>query len=476
MKLSKSIAVAVLCCATPFAHGESVRPNIVLMIADDCTYTDLACYGGQAATPHLDRLCSEGMKFTNCFQAAPMCSPTRHCLYTGLYPVRSGAYPNHTFVKDGTRSVAHYLQAAGYRTALSGKTHIKPVESFPFEYSKDGPETKGTNPDFEVIEQLMMDSKEAAQPFLAVLCSNEPHTPYTEGDARVYPPDSLALPPNFVDTPATRDAFSKYLAEITYYDSQVGRMLDLLDKHELADSTLVVVLSEQGSSFPFAKWTCYDAGVRSGMVVRWPQRVTAGSTSDAIVEYADVTPTFVDVSGQPPQTHFDGKPLDGASFLPVLVGDKTTHKSYTYSLQTTRGIINGSDCYGIRSVSNGRYRLVWNLTPDQSFQNAVFTTSWWAEWVGRSEAGDETAKRLVKAYSSRPEYELYDVIADPWNMRNLADRPSMETVRRGLAAKLSEWMDQQGDLGQPTELKAKERQGRARKAKDSKPKKKRKAA
>jgi uncharacterized sulfatase len=84
------------------------QPNFLFVIADDCTYWDLECYGGQAKTPHLNRLCTEGLKFTRCFQAAPMCSPTRHCLYTGIYPVKSGAYPNHTFVKKGTQSIARH--------------------------------------------------------------------------------------------------------------------------------------------------------------------------------------------------------------------------------------------------------------------------------------------------------------------------------------------------------------------------------
>lgn len=95
----------------PAAHrGRYAPPNFLLMLADDCTYRDLGVYGGQARTPHLERLASEGMKFTHCFQAAPMCSPTRHCLYTGLYPVKSGAYPNHTMAYDWVKSIAH-LQA-----------------------------------------------------------------------------------------------------------------------------------------------------------------------------------------------------------------------------------------------------------------------------------------------------------------------------------------------------------------------------
>ena len=102
------------------------NPNFVFIIADDCTFRDIGCYGGQAKTPNIDKLATEGMQFSRCFQAAPMCSPTRHNLYTGIYPVKSGAYPNHTFVKEGIKSVAHYLKPQGYRVVLSGKTHINP--------------------------------------------------------------------------------------------------------------------------------------------------------------------------------------------------------------------------------------------------------------------------------------------------------------------------------------------------------------
>jgi uncharacterized sulfatase len=118
-----------------FGAAKNTRPNFVFIIADDCTFRDIGCYGGQAYTPNIDKLASQGMRFTHCFQAAPMCSPTRHNIYTGLYPVKSGAYPNHTFAKDGTKSVVHYLKPLGYRVALSGKKHINPPEVFPFEYS-----------------------------------------------------------------------------------------------------------------------------------------------------------------------------------------------------------------------------------------------------------------------------------------------------------------------------------------------------
>ena len=112
------------------------RPNVLLISIDDLNDWT-GCLGGhpQAKTPNIDKLAKEGMQFSRCFQTAPMCSPTRHNLYTGLYPVKSGAYPNHTFVKDGTKSVVHYLKPKGYRVALSGKTHINPRKAFQFEYS-----------------------------------------------------------------------------------------------------------------------------------------------------------------------------------------------------------------------------------------------------------------------------------------------------------------------------------------------------
>jgi len=193
------------------------KPNLVFMIADDCTYLDMGVHGGQAKTPRMNKLAGEGMQFSRCFQTAPMCSPTRHNIYTGIYPVKSGAWPNHTRVYPGTKSIAHYLQDAGYRVALSGKTHIGPKESFPFEYSVEfkAADPKTGNP-YPTLEKLISESKEKGNPFCIFACSNEPHGPYTKGDPSAYPQESLKLPPTWVDTPETRQSYSKYLAEITY--------------------------------------------------------------------------------------------------------------------------------------------------------------------------------------------------------------------------------------------------------------------
>lgn len=438
------------------------QPNLLLIIADDCTYRDMEVYGGQAKTPHLNKLAGEGMKFTRCFQAAPMCSPTRHCLYTGIYPVKSGAYPNHTMAYEWVKSIATYLNVADYTTHLSGKTHISPKSVFPFEYSG-----KDNNPDPTVFAQVVKSAADTKKPFLFIATSNEPHTPWNKGDPSQYPPASLKLPPVLADSPDTREGFSKYLAEITYFDSQVGELIGLLDQSGQRDNTLVIVLSEQGNSFPFAKWTCYDAGLQSACIARWPGKVKPGSVSDALVEYVDVTPTFLEAAGVTrPEV------MDGRSFLPVLKGEATTHKTHVFGLQTTRGIHGGSEHYGIRSVRDSRYRYILNLTPEATFQNAATGDPTFKTWQTMAAAGDAHAKRLVHDYQQRSTEELYDCEADPWNRTNLIADEKLSTVRDDLRAKLDTWMKQQGDKGQATEMKALERMPRGAKSPDSTIKKK----
>ncbi len=424
--------------------SHAATPNIVLIIADDCTYRDLEVYGGQAKTPHLNRLAREGMTFQNCFQAAPMCSPTRHCLYTGLYPVKSGAYPNHTMAHDWVESIASYLQSAGYRTALSGKTHIQPRTVFPFQYS-----SSGNNPDFAVMDRVVEECAKDQTPFLFIVASNEPHSPWDKGDASAYPPESLDLSPVMVDSPDTREAYSRYLAEITYFDSQVGEALAVIDKHDQHGNTLVIALSEQGNSFPFAKWTCYDAGLQSACIVRWPGKVQPASRSEALIEYVDVVPTFLEAVGlERPDV------LDGKSFLPVLIGETTSHKSHVFGLQTTRGINFGSEYFGIRSVRDAQYRYVLNFTPEIKFQNAATRDSTFETWQAIAAAGDAHAQALVEDYQHRPAEELYDCVADPWNRKNLIGDPELVSVRDRLRSELDQWMNQQGDEGQATEMKA----------------------
>jgi uncharacterized sulfatase len=323
---------------------------------------------------------------------------------------------------------------------------------FPFEYT-----VKDKNPDMEVIDKMFRKSARTGEPFCLFACSNEPHTPWDKGDPTLYPPEKIVLPEYIVDTPKVREEFSKYLAEITYYDSQVGQIMDLLDKHGLRENTLVMVVSEQGNSLPFAKWTCYDNGLQSAMIVRWPGKVEAGSVTDAMVEYVDVVPTFVDAAGGKIP---DG--LDGESFLKVVKGETDKHKSYAYGLMTTRGIINGSEAYAIRSVRGWKYKLIRNLNHDSKFTNALTRNDVFKSMEEKADSGDATARKLVDAYYYRPEIELYNVEEDPLERNNLAANPEYAKVVARLTKKLDEWMSEQGDEGIGTEMKANERQGKGK--------------
>jgi uncharacterized sulfatase len=442
-KLIKVASAASLFVALGAVAVGAEKPNFVFIIADDCTFRDIGCYGGQAHTPNIDALAAEGMRFTDCFQAAPMCSPTRHNIYTGLYPVKSGAYPNHTYAKPGTKSVVHYLQPLGYRVALSGKRHIAPQEVFPFE-SLPG----AKNPDFEAVEEFVKECREDDQRFCLFLCSNEPHTPYDKGDPSRYDAESLELPPYFVDTPETRRTMTKYLAEITYYDGQVGQCLELLDKYKLASDTLVIVVSEQGSSFPFGKWTCYDTGLQSACIARWPGKIPAGSVSNALIEYVDILPTYIQLAGGTPDPILDGK-----SLVPVLMGETKEHKQYVFGEMTTRGIINGSETFGIRSVRSRQFKYIWNFTPEIAFQNACTESSVFQSWRDKA-ADDADAADKVRRYEHRPGEELYDIGEDPFEWNNLAEDPQHAEVKAELRGVLLDWMQAMGDQGQQTELDA----------------------
>ena len=473
MKRIISVLILIACIKIVNAQerpkSEYLEPNFVFILADDCTFRDIGCYGGQAYTPNIDQLAREGMRFTQAFQAAPMCSPTRHTIYTGQYPVKSGAYPNHTFAKDNVKSIVYYLKPLGYRVALSGKSHVAPKSVFPFEYSKaqasypfesDNKTKKSNDPDFEAMEKLMMESKENKNPFCLFVTSNQPHTPWDLGDTSRYPPEKLKLPSYYVDTKITRKELSKYYAEITYFDDQVGRTLALLKKYKLSDNTIVIVTTEQGNELPFGKWTLYDTGLQTAFVARWPEKIKANTVSDAMIEYVDVLPTFVEAAGGKVNTEVDGK-----SILPVLLGDKTTHKEEVYGIMTTNGINKGSKCFPIRSIRTDDYKLILNLSPQEKFLNTIQNQKIFLSWVEKANSGDKDAQNKISRYNFRPAIELYSVKDDEVEWNNLATDQKYKDVVADLKGKLEDWMQDQGDLGIETELKASERQHHEKKKK-----------
>jgi N-sulfoglucosamine sulfohydrolase len=427
------------------------KPNFLIIMADDCTYNDLPVYGGKnAATPNIDKLASEGLVFNRAYLGSAMCQPCRAELYSGLYPMRNGCAWNHSASRPDITTMPHHLRALGYRVGLAGKVDVQPEKAFPFK-SVGGFDTNcvrnPTRPhNLRGITEFMTEGKD--QLFCLVVALVEPHVPWVMGDASKYPPKQLKLPLNIADTPRTRQDFSRYLAEISYMDKQVGEILAVLQQSGKVDDTLVLFTSEQGSQFPGCKWTNWDTGLHTALIARWPAIVAAGERTNALVQYADVLPTLVDAAGGEPAGH----DYDGTSFLPVLLGKTSTHRKFVYGMHNN---IPEGPAYPIRTVSDGRYRYIRNFTPDEIYiekhlmgwaGNGELNNPYWATWI-RDAWNDPKIYNLVKRYMHRPAEQLYNTAEDPYEMKNLAGEPEFADIKAGLSAELDRWMKEQGDPG-----------------------------
>lgn len=475
----------VLIAVVAQLHAGESKPNVLIIIADDLAWHDVACFGGptDARTPHLDALAAQGMRLTRFYSPAAVCSPTRQALLTGLYPVRSGAYPNHAMVRAGVRSLPHHLKALGYRTGCFGKTHFSPESSYPFDvrtgFGKKGDKKVGgknnadqpadgggAQEDGEIdLKKLSAFMENQEQPFCAYLAPHEPHSPWTVGDRSPYDAAKLTLAPHLVDTPETRAALVAYYAEVTHLDRTVGDVMAALERSGQAANTLVLFVSEQGSSVPHGKWTLYDPGIRVAAIARWPGKIAAGSTTAALVQYVDVLPTLIAAAGGDPTTIDPGcpdalgrTPIDGRSFLDVLLGKSTSHREVVFAQHTTNGITKGSKAYASRAVCDGRWKLIWNLHADEVFTNAISEGAMLKSWRAKGEAGDSFAAAQAARYGRRPEWELYDLQADPWELTNVAAQPEHAATITALRAQLDAWMQQQGDRGDQTEREAQQHQ------------------
>lgn len=450
MRMAGALAIVLTMGVRLVAADSSARgkPNFVILLGDDCTWNVLGYQGGPAKTPSIDRLAGEGLRFDQAVGATAMCTPTRHSLYTGIYPIRRGGYRNHSAVKPGTKSICHHLGGLGYRVGLAGKRHIRPAESFPFERVPGFPDNcvmkKTPRHDLGGIREFM--TRTADQPFCLIIASVHPHGPWTEGDRSLYPAASLELPPHWVDTLETRTAYRNYLAEVTELDHQVGDVMRLLREAKLEENTLFIFASEQGSQFPAEKWTLWDAGVRFSMIARWPGRIQVGTRTSALVQYEDVLPTLIDLAGGDPPPDIDGR-----SFVPVLLGRADAHRTYAFGVHAN---VPEGPPYPIRSIRSTKYKLILNLLPEATYKEKHLTEQdnyhYWKSWVAKAET-DAHAAWAVKRFQHRPAVEFYDLEADPSEMRNLADRPEHAKTIGAMRAELEAWMKSQGDTGIATD-------------------------
>ena len=450
-------AAVVLSVVAPGDIDAADQQNVLIIMADDCTFSDLPLYGGQnAKTPNIDKLASEGLTFNKAYLSSAMCQPCRAELFSGQYPMQNGCAWNHSASRPETTSMPQHLGRLGYRVGIAGKVHVKPKSAFPFEKVGGFDPSCVRNPtqehDLTSLKEFV--TRDADEPFCLVVALVEPHVPWVMGDVSQYPQKKLKLPPHIADTLRTRQDFASYLAEITYMDGQVGEILETLDKSGRSDDTLVLFTSEQGSQFPGCKWTNWDAGLHTALIARLPGVTPVGKRTDALVQYADVLPTLLDLAGDPAP----GFALDGMSFLPVLRGEKDSEREYVYGMHNN---IPEGPAYPIRTITDGTWRYIRNLTPDELYiekhlmglqGRAALNNPYWATWVWDSHSNDRTYD-LVKRYMRRPAEQLYRTADDPAEMSNLAGSTGHADVQKRLSEELDRWMALQGDPGIPQDTK-----------------------
>jgi len=461
---STAVGVAASAVAMPglVKAQSNDLPNIVLFMADDMTWRDCGAYGSEVVkTPNIDRLAAEGKRFDGCFTSTSICAPTRQQLYTGMFPVRNGAYPQAGFVHDGVRSLPHHFKDLGYRVGLVGKTHFGPAESFPFELLQRTPTSELLDEDKNLSVIADFINAESDKPYCLVVTSHNPHLPYTQGPQEMYDAEKLEIPPYLIDTPETRKRLADYYAEITSLDGELGKCMKIVDNSKGADNMLMVFSTEQGSAFPYGgKWTCYENGLHTGLIMRWKGKITPGTSSDALVQYVDIVPTLLAAAGGDLTKMDTGRPgaadggsgFDGKSFLHAATGDENTHRDYVYGAYTNRGVRGGTD-YPIRSIRGDRYKYIANLNHEGVFECNVtrfMREMGWPEAVEK----DPALVPRVNGLMHRPAVEFYDLENDPYELNNLAEDSQYAETMKTMRAELDAWMEQQGDRGMETELAA----------------------
>jgi len=374
--LIASAVIPQLIYTPPLQANQAGRPNIVLIMADDLGWMDLHCQGNHLLdTPHLDRLASQGMRFTNGYAAAPVCSPTRAAMMTGLSPARIGLTnhaPGHPdqFQPDESQpreadwirhlplnyvTVAERLQQTGYATGFIGKWHLS---------HRPGSDDQGRyeprlRPEHQGFELNVGGCNFGGPPsyFEPYKIPNIPPRQAGEYLADRLADESIAFVKQHVDKPfflcwwnysvhypmqAPEPLIEKYrsrtdverpvyAAMIDAMDAAIGKLLVALDEADLAKNTLVIFKSDNGSLYGNAplranKGYLYEGGIRVPWIIRWPGTVAPNTVCTTPVISMDTVPTILDAVGAPPS---DEK-FDGESLLPLLTQSGSLDRDALY--------------------------------------------------------------------------------------------------------------------------------------------------
>lgn len=450
MRLLLSLALA-LALALP---APAAPKNVVLLVADDLGM-EVGCYGDKVAkTPNIDALAKTGTRFTHGFASVSSCSPSRATLLTGMpthqcgqYGLAHSVHNQHTF--DWVKGLPALLAPAGYRSGVIAKLHVQPKESYPFDAELPG---NGRNPVQIAAQAKKFVADCGEKPFFLLVGFTDPHrAPKGFGNDGKFPPGvaavkfdpkALPVPYHLPDTAEVRAELAEYYESVSRMDQGVGMVLKVLEDAKQLDNTLVIFVSDNGIPFPGAKTTLYDAGIHLPVIVRKPGQ-KPGVTCDAMASFTDVAPTILDwCAVKPPAGNKNAPPMTGRSLLPVLETEKADGWDTVFASHQFHEV---TMYYPMRAVRTRTHKYILNLAHPLEYP---FASDLWGSdmWQGVLKRGDKfMGTREVKSFLHRPKEELYDLTADPHELKNLAADPASAIVLGELRAKLTDWRKKTND-------------------------------
>lgn len=456
------IAVAALIGSSfaPLQAQEDGRQlNILWIIAEDMG-PDLGYFDvPQASTPNMDALAKESMVFTRAFSTAPICSISRSAFVTGMYATSIGAHQHRTPqarkqpLPEGVQLLTHRLEAAGYSTALLlGLAPQGEEEVYPGSAKTDWNFLPGRKP----YQLDNLNSLKDQQPFFAQVQYQETHRGGHWDDAssmieRRADPRKVALPSYYQDTPLARGEWATYLDNVALFDRKVGYVMKRLRDEGVDKNTVVILFADHGRAMPRAKQWLWDSGLHVPLLIRWPEgyeppeNFAVGKT-DQLVSLIDVTATTLQIAGIEPPLLMQGRPIFGAGAKPHTMlfahrdrADETVDR--------------------IRTVRDERFRYIRNYMTERPYsqQNLYKETSYpmLREMFRMHRDGLLSGPPALFMQPTRPAEELYDTLADPDNVKNLAADPAYAQIRLRLAGALDAWIEtsnDQGEIPEPPEV------------------------
>lgn len=402
------------------------RPNVVMVICHDLGQY-VGCLGAPIETPNIDALAAEGVLFSNYCCTAAQCSPSRGSIMTGRYPHNNGLVGlAHLGWEIGANEVTlpMYLNRAGYHTRLIAHQHEHP-ETARLGYQAHDAVHHDARTVAETLSGFLQGEAQERQPFFVNCGITEPHRPYEREGYDRDDPEKVTPLPWLPDRPGIREDLAGLHGLIWRLDEAVGTMVQALDESGLADNTVFIFTTDHGIAMPRAKGTCYDPGLRTALVIRWPRQFAGGRRHDELLTNCDLLPTILDLVGAriPPQ-------VEGRSFLGLLDEDDYEPREDIFCEMTWHDQYNP-----MRGVRTNRYKYIRNFgrRPLVYMPADIYVAP----------AGEEMKAEFYGAV--RPAEELYDLLHDPLEQHNVFDDPEYESIAWELRTRVYNWMVETND-------------------------------